>query len=145
MGSEHPNIVPYGSIFRDSKQQPFVIAIGSDHQFQLLSDILGFALPEHWMKNSNRVRNRNNINALLQKVFTEKSREEWIQLLQSKKLPIAPVLTVSEALTDPKVAEFIRKSGDFIHWRGPMQKEIALAEPPRLGEHSAQIRQEFSS
>ncbi len=145
MGSEHPNIVPYGSIFRDSKQQPFVIAIGSDHQFQLLSDILGFALPEHWISNANRVKNRNDIHALLQNLFSKKNREEWIQLLHSKKLPIAPVMTVSEALTDSKVAAFIQKSGDFIHWRGPLQKEIPLAEPPRLGEHSAQIRQEFSS
>jgi len=145
MGSEHPNIVPYGSIFRDSKQQPFVIAIGSDHQFQLLSKLLGFQLPEQWISNANRVKSRKEINDFLQNLFKKKTREEWFQLLQTQKLPIAPVLTVAEALTDSKVAHFIRKSGDFFHWRGPKEKEILLSPPPHLGEHTEKITQEFSS
>ncbi len=145
MGSEHPNIVPYGSIFRDANNAPFVLAIGSDHHFQLLAELLGIEIPNHWTHNADRVKNRKEINQQLQQVFSAKLREEWILLLQTKKLPIAPVLTVSEALSDTKVSDFIQKSGDFSHWRGPAKSDFNLSPPPKLGEHSDLIRQEFSS
>ena len=144
MGSEHPNIVPYGSIFYDSTQKPLVIAIGSDHHFEILAELLNFNIPNSWKTNANRVVNRKEINQLLQSIFSSKPREEWLELLQSKKLPIAPVLTVSESLSQPSVSDFIRNSGNFLHWRG-QNSEITLSPPPQLGEHSNLIRQEFSS
>ena len=42
LGSDHPSIVPYGTIFYDKAQKPFVLAVGSDSQFRSLYEgVLG--------------------------------------------------------------------------------------------------------
>ena len=41
MGSEHPSVMPYGTVFdmKDGKQ--LMLAVGNDKQFAILCDILG--------------------------------------------------------------------------------------------------------
>jgi crotonobetainyl-CoA:carnitine CoA-transferase CaiB-like acyl-CoA transferase len=144
MGSEHPNIVPYGSIFQTKDHKSLVIAIGSDHHFEILLQLLDIPFNEEWRTNIERVRNRAEINSLLQSAFAQKECTDWLQLLQANRLPIAPVQRVSEALNHESVQRWVRKSGNFFHWRGPLEdEEIILREAPKLGADTERIKKEF--
>ncbi|MFO8182681.1 MAG: CoA transferase, partial [Candidatus Aegiribacteria sp.] len=41
MGSDHPNIVPYGTIFKTADKKEIVLAVGTDKQFGELCRLLG--------------------------------------------------------------------------------------------------------
>jgi crotonobetainyl-CoA:carnitine CoA-transferase CaiB-like acyl-CoA transferase len=43
IGSDHPNIVPYGTLFTTKDEKLLVLAIGSDKQFEALCTVLGCA------------------------------------------------------------------------------------------------------
>ena len=45
MGSEHPNIVPYGSIYRTADGAGVVLAVGTDKQFAALTQLLCLETP----------------------------------------------------------------------------------------------------
>ena len=60
-GSAHPNIAPYGDVFTTKDDKEFILAIGSDQQFQSLCDILGIsaiAYDARFTTNTSRVQNR---------------------------------------------------------------------------------------
>ena len=61
IGSDHPSICPYGTIFECSDGSLVTLAIGSDKQFQNLCTVLGkpsLAFEERFKSNPNRVKNR---------------------------------------------------------------------------------------
>jgi crotonobetainyl-CoA:carnitine CoA-transferase CaiB-like acyl-CoA transferase len=73
MGSDHPNIVPYGTIYYTSDRKPVVLAIGNDKQFADLCTILGnpgIATDEKFSKNFYRVNNRVELNKILYMTVT---------------------------------------------------------------------------
>lgn len=68
MGSEHPNIVPYGNIFLTRDGREFVVAVGTERQYQAFVAALGLddlATDERFASNAERVRNREVLNGLL--------------------------------------------------------------------------------
>jgi crotonobetainyl-CoA:carnitine CoA-transferase CaiB-like acyl-CoA transferase len=66
MGSEHPNIVPYGSIYRCVDGVAIVLAVGTDKQFAALCDLLALPIKPQWQSNVQRVQLRAEVNAALQ-------------------------------------------------------------------------------
>jgi crotonobetainyl-CoA:carnitine CoA-transferase CaiB-like acyl-CoA transferase len=61
MGSLHPNIAPYGEIFRTKDDKLVTVAVGSNRQFQTLCKVLGCASISSnscYTTNEDRVRNR---------------------------------------------------------------------------------------
>lgn len=66
-----------------------------------------------------RLRNRGELSRILRSVFSTKTREEWLQLFRNVDVPLSPVLTLEEALSDPQVTH-----------RGLIQK----VTDPELGE-----------
>ena len=61
MGSLHPNIAPYGEIFRTKDKKLVTFAVGSDRQFQTLCMVLGCELISSnldYSTNEDRVKNR---------------------------------------------------------------------------------------
>jgi crotonobetainyl-CoA:carnitine CoA-transferase CaiB-like acyl-CoA transferase len=61
MGSLHPNIAPYGEIFRTKDAKLVTFAVGSDRQFQTLCKVLGCELISSnldYSTNEDRVKNR---------------------------------------------------------------------------------------
>lgn len=68
MGSEHPNIVPYGNIFLTRDGRQFVVAVGTERQFAEFASALGLedlAADPRYRNNAERVRHREALNALL--------------------------------------------------------------------------------
>ena len=61
MGSNHPNIAPYGELFKTKDGKDITFAIGSDKQFKSLCSILGnedIAVDSRFSNNLVRVKNR---------------------------------------------------------------------------------------
>ncbi|HPF94639.1 MAG TPA: CoA transferase, partial [Tenuifilaceae bacterium] len=94
MGSDHPNIVPYGTIFNTSDGKGIVIAVGTEKQFAELCDLLGrpeLALDPKFSKNFNRVKNKEEIKGILQDLIIEYDRETILQMLANRKVPAGGV------------------------------------------------------
>lgn len=94
MGSAHPNLVPYKAF--KTKDGWFVIAVGSDAQWEKLCSIL--SLERRFFTNRERVENRALIESEISSVVENYSRVELESILEG--IPCSPVNTISEALQD---------------------------------------------
>lgn len=105
MGSQHPNIAPYGDIFLAKGQKALVIAAGTERQFQTLCRCLGLPeLPEdeRFSTNARRVKNRQALNAILSKRFMEYTREEALEALLAEDVPVGCIRNMREVFEQPK-------------------------------------------
>ena len=96
MGSAHPNLVPYRAF--EASDGWFVIAVGSETQWQQLVDALEINCKKSWSTNSGRVQDRVALERILSKVFLNGTRDHWESLLDG--IPCAPVNTIGQALGD---------------------------------------------
>ncbi|MDA1029594.1 MAG: CaiB/BaiF CoA-transferase family protein [Bacteroidetes bacterium] len=101
LGSEHPNISPYGSVYTSSDDQPLVLAVGSDRQFESLCLILGIpelALDLRFKSNADRVLNRAALKALLQSAISTIDRARFLTLCLEHKIPTGAVHQMDEVI-----------------------------------------------
>ena len=98
MGSAHPNLVPYRAF--EAKDGWFVVAVGSDAQWELFCSVSGIPPREEWSTNAGRIANREEIETAIQAWIEDYDRNEVERMLQG--IPCAPINTVSEALADPQ-------------------------------------------
>lgn len=101
LGSEHPNISPYGSVYTSADNQPLVLAVGSDKQFESLCLILGIPESAHdvrFKSNSDRVFNRVALKALLQSAISTIDRASFLALCLEHKIPTGAVHQMDEVI-----------------------------------------------
>ena len=104
LGNAHPSICPY-QVFKAADSKHFIIACGNDSQFANLSKVLNLELHQDadYSTNPQRVKNRQSLTQQLAVQFNKKTRDEWLQLLQSVTVPCAPINDVAEAINLPQV------------------------------------------
>lgn len=112
IGSKHPNISPYGDIYKTADQKLVTLAIGNDKQFSLLCDLL--SLPdlksdEKYFSNQNRVKNRLELEQILQEQISRFKSSELMDLLVQKQIPGAIIKTVEEVFSDPLTGSLINQ------------------------------------
>jgi crotonobetainyl-CoA:carnitine CoA-transferase CaiB-like acyl-CoA transferase len=112
-GSLHPNIAPYGETFRTHDGLYFVLAVGSDSQFNLLSKAI--EMPELYFdprfdSNQNRVLNRSFLFEILTTFFSTKTLSEIDLLLQKAAVPFSSIKSISQALQNSNSAHLIVKT-----------------------------------
>lgn len=98
-GSKHPSVVPYGAF--QASDGPLIIGAGSDRLFRKLCEVLGhpdWADEPKFLKNSDRVTNRAEIEARVTHVLSTRSRQEWASLLEEAGVPCASIQTIPEVL-----------------------------------------------
>ena len=154
-GNAHPNIVPYEA-YRGSDEKYFVIGVGTDglwkrfvHVMNLQDDL---GRDERFTTNALRIKNREILVPLLQKIFKQAPAATWLDNFAAAKIPAAPINMVAEALEDNQtrarglivqlehptigaaksIANPIRFSNTPVSYRLP---------PPLLGEHTGEILQ----
>ena len=156
MGSAHPSIVPYQA-FRGSDGRWFIVAAANDRLWRALCRAIGLeelADDPRFRTNADRVRNRGELVPILEKVFSEKPRSYWLELLEKAGVPAAPVYELDEVFRDPHIAS----SGLVVRVRHPKLGEVPqLAEPaevkgsrpfaeqppPLLGQHTEEVLREL--
>lgn len=130
-------------VYNDKQWRRFLPAVGRD---DLLQD-------ERFASQGKRAANIAAIYAFLADLFKTRTTAEWTALLEKIDVPVAPMRTVADLVTDPHLVE----SGFFVHEDHPTEGAmLALRTPtswsksqpgprepaPRLGEHSAEILRE---
>lgn len=150
-GNAHATIVPY-QVFR-SKDGYLAVGIGNDRQYRTFCGIAGapeLSSDERFSTNPARVRHREALVPLLERVFAERPTAEWIGLLWSGGIPAGPINTVDRALEDPNtaargmvVAMPHPTAGSVRLVGSPMKFSATPVEyrraPPRLGEHTEEV------
>ncbi|MDE2836322.1 MAG: CoA transferase [Chloroflexota bacterium] len=97
-----------------------------------------------------RIANRDRINAALETVVAARSRDEWVGMLASAGIPVAPVNTLDEAVQDAQVrsrgmiVEVEHPEGGVYEATGNPFKLSAAGEerftpPPTLGQHTTEV------
>lgn len=110
MGSEHPTIVPYGSVYTTKDQKQLVLAIGDDRQFKRLCTILGtpeIATDSKYINNYNRVQHRGTLNSTLAKLIAVQPRDELLQQLHQQHVPAGAVNSVAEVFDLPQAQQML--------------------------------------
>lgn len=102
LGSGHPGIVPYGTVYRAADGQRLVLAVGTDAQFRQLCLVL---MRPHWAAeprfatNPARVRHRHALEELLLVRIAELNGTALLHELARLGVPAGAVRTVGEALS----------------------------------------------
>jgi len=109
MGTQHPNIAPYGTTFKTKDGKEIVLAIGTDRQFQLLCKVLGattIANDEQFQTNKLRVRNRIALNAALLVSFLEVGGD-ILGTLKAAGVPCADIRNMKQVFEDKLTNDLI--------------------------------------
>ncbi|UFN47360.1 CoA transferase [Roseomonas sp. OT10] len=103
-GNDHPIASPYG-LFR-TRDGAIAVAPSTDAILRrLLGELrLGHLLQDpRFATNSDRVRHRAEINALIEERLAEDSQENWVRRLNAAGVPCGLVQDMRQALSDPQV------------------------------------------
>lgn len=99
LGSDHPNIVPYGTIFRTRDDREIVLAAGTEKQFSELCDLLGrpdLADDPRFTRNYDRVIHKQELKDILQSLFARFDRDTMLEHLAKRRIPAGGVLNMQE-------------------------------------------------
>ena len=105
MGSGHPNVVPYGTLYAAQDGKHFVLAIGTDRQFTALARALGLeglAKDPRFATNGARVQHRDALDEILHRAFGAENSATLERALAAAKVPFGPVNDLTEAFAHPR-------------------------------------------
>ena len=152
MGSEHPSIVPYGTVYTCADGLPLMLAVGSDAQFRALCRVLGcpeWAQDSRFASNPERVKHRQVLHPLLQTRIERWVRQTLLEAFWQQQVPAGALHTVAEALAQPE-AETLRITDAVTGLSGlrtlafePPGGSRQLNPPPHLGEHTETVLTEL--
>ena len=138
MGNAHPSIAPYES-FRAS-DGPMIIAVGNDKQFALLCQALHLEVDSRFATNTERVKNRKDLHALISAALSTKTVAQWSDQLMALGVPTGPILSIKGAIdtaTDLGLNPIVDIAGSktianpITFSKTPVEYKSA---PPRLGQ-----------
>jgi len=103
-GTAHPNIVPYQAL--PTSDGFLMLAVGNDRQFAACCRVLGqaeLAEDARFATNRQRVKHRQQLIPLLEKLFRRKTTAEWRRLLDAEQVPCGPINSIDQVFQDPQV------------------------------------------
>jgi crotonobetainyl-CoA:carnitine CoA-transferase CaiB-like acyl-CoA transferase len=149
LGNDHPSITPYGPV--TTADGFILLAVGTDTQYARLVDVLGDAraAARAWRDNASRVAHRDELHKELNRIFAEKSTDQWLKILERSGVPHAPILDVAGAFHQAqiRVGDFVgpmtTPAGDVATMRTPLvidgTRPPVRRGPRRFGEDTVEI------
>jgi crotonobetainyl-CoA:carnitine CoA-transferase CaiB-like acyl-CoA transferase len=111
-GSLHPNIAPYGEIFKTKDGHPVTFAIGSNNQFTKLCALLRISetsSDKNYLNNSLRVENRKQLFSILNKEVSKQTLAYMQKQCTKQGVPFAKIRNLKEVFELPEAKKLIRK------------------------------------
>ncbi len=106
MGTQHPNIAPYGDMYRTKDGKLLVLAIGSDKQFENLCILLGIEF-NGFGTNAQRVSKRETLNHGISECIIQKTSRYWVSNLEPRNIPYGIVKNMQEVFKDKKAKKML--------------------------------------
>jgi len=110
MGTQHPNIAPYGDIFPCADGESVVLAVGTERQFGRLCQVLGLKnLVQHpdFQTNKLRVENRAALNKLLAEAIKKQTLADLMQQFKAEGVPAARIRSMPGVFEMPAAQAMI--------------------------------------
>lgn len=110
IGTQHPNIAPYGDLFTAADGKQFVLAVGNDQQFERLCEVTGLtSLPTDakFQDNTARLKHRTSLCEHLAGAFLQKDRTSWMDLFEKAAVPAGSLRNMAEVFEDTTNHRFI--------------------------------------
>ncbi len=154
-GTAHPNIQPQRTFA--CADGDIVIVVGNDGQFATLCEALGQPALAHdprYVSNSQRVKNLDTLDPLLDAIFIREPRAHWLDLLKRAGVPAGSINTVPEVFDDPQVQHrgMLRRlphpvAGEVPQVMNPLrfgQSQLRVDRAPALlGQHTDEVLAEL--
>ncbi len=150
-GSAHPNIAPYGDLFKTKDGKELILAVGSDGQFNALCEILnetGLSKSIDYQINPARVRNRAQLKEILNNRISKFSSEELMAELLRRNIPAGIVQHMQDALEQPESRDLIMENQGLKGIRSIVFSSGATGHshflpPPHFGEQTSDVLSQF--
>jgi formyl-CoA transferase len=150
-GNAHPNIVPYQTFA--TADGHIIVAVGNDGQYRKFVAAGGrpdLAEDARFATNPERVRNRDLLVPLLAHMVKQKTKQQWIDLLEQAGVPCGPINRLDEVFDNPQVqargmqVQLPHPSAGQVNLvRSPMKMSATPprhdAPPPLLGQHTEEV------
>ncbi len=150
-GLHHPSIAPYGPVTTREGGR-VIIAIQNEREWiRFCSQVLGdadMAWDEAFRSNTDRVANRDALNAAIDRVLGRRSLAEVVELLAAADIAYGRLNTVQDLATHPQLRRTTvnTPSGTIEMPATPVPRNSSAADRrgvPALGAHTEAIRREF--
>jgi crotonobetainyl-CoA:carnitine CoA-transferase CaiB-like acyl-CoA transferase len=153
-GNGHPSIVPYTAY--PTRDDMIAVAVGNDAQFARFAAALGkpaWASDPRYVKNPDRVANRDTLDTMIAEVLGKDGAEAWIATFTAAGIPCGRINSVAQALDAEHTAarDMVRTVkhptiGQLkmlgIPFRFSATPAAVRRPPPTLGQHTEQVLRE---
>ncbi len=152
LGNRHPTITPFQA-YRASDDY-LVVAVGNDGLWRTFCAAVGredLATDARFLTNHDRTEHIDELNAILESLFAERSVEEWGSLLSTAKIPHSRINTIDKVMEHPQILarRMVVDVDDPVAGRvkiagNPIKMSSLPDEPtrpriPELGEHTSEV------
>ncbi len=110
IGSQHPNIAPYGDIFYTKDNKPIILSPGTEKQFQRLCDCLDIPdlkSDKRFKNNALRLANRPALSKLIAKAFRKYEAVPLLKKCEEQRVPVARIQNMQEVFETPAAQNLI--------------------------------------
>ena len=157
IGNDHPSIVPYQTV--KAKDGLMVLAIANDRQFKEFCEyakISNLINDPKFKTNSSRVKNRCDLNKIINKIIKKKTIKQWVEGLVKVNVPCGPINNIKQVFEDKQVKS--RKMVISMKHSKSKNKKIKLIAnpinfseskikykkpPPKLGQDTITVLKKF--
>lgn len=151
LGNGHPMLVPY-RVYQ-ARDKAFNIGVGSEALWQRFCQAIGrtdLADDARFRTNADRVRNRGELEPILDEHFAQRDADAWLEKLREARIPCGPVNTLPDILSD---AHFQARGG-LLEMAHPAAGDLRMLanpihfsqtppiydrHPPLLGQHTEEV------
>jgi len=147
IGSDHPNIVPYGTIFTTQDEKQLVIAVGNNRQFAALCGLLDaseLADNPRFAENPSRVKHRDELLELMRERFKTLPADILLKGMKELGIPGELVRDMQQVFQQDLAEEMVLRADSVagvrsIAFASGLAEPVELNPPPKFGEHTEEI------
>lgn len=148
MGSEHPNIVPYGTMYKTQDETDIILAVGNDRQFKVLCQVLNQPELAHdplYSTNIKRMEHRYQLHQVLGQLISQWKKSDLLNTLAEHNVPAGGVNKIPEVFELEGAKELLLQGKTKTNIPITGLRTVSFARnkevkpPPHYGEHTESI------